>query len=92
MKISIEDKSISSLEDIGKYTPNLMFFNRGQQGLTSPSIRGISASITSYSSPVSLYVDGVPTMSSFGFSDGLEDIERIEVLKGPQGTLYGKKL
>ncbi len=89
-EISIEDKSISSLEDIGKYTPNLMFFNRGQQGLTSPSIRGISASITSYSSPVSLYVDGVPTMSSFGFSDGLEDIERIEVLKGPQGTLYGK--
>lgn len=89
-EISMEDKSISTVEDIGKYTPNLMFFNTGAQGLTSPSIRGISASITSYSSPVSLYVDGVPTMSSFGFSDGLEDIERIEVLKGPQGTLYGK--
>ena len=89
-EISMEDKSISSIEDIGKYTPNLSFFNRGQQGLTSPSIRGVTASITSYSSPVSLYVDGIPTMNSFGFSDGLEDIERIEVLKGPQGTLYGK--
>lgn len=89
-EISMEDNSISTLEDIGKYTPNLLFFNTGQQGLTSPSIRGIAASITSYSSPVSLYVDGVPTMSSFGFTDVLDDIERIEVLKGPQGTLYGK--
>jgi len=89
-ELKIKDYSISSLEDIGKFTPNLMFFNTGQQGLTSPSIRGIAASVASYSTPVSLYVDGVPTMSSFGFADGLEDIERIEVLKGPQGTLYGK--
>lgn len=88
--IKIEDFSISSLEDIGKYSSNLYFFNTGQQGLTSPSIRGVGANIVSFSSPISLYVDGVPTMSSFGFSDELEDIERIEVLKGPQGTLYGK--
>ena len=89
-ELKMDDYSIHSLEDIGKYTPNLLFFNTGQQGLTSPSIRGIAASVASYSTPVSLYVDGVPTMSSFGFADGLEDIERIEVLKGPQGTLYGK--
>lgn len=88
--IQLEDQSISNIEDIGKYSPNLFFFNTGQQGLLSPSIRGIAASVISYSTPVSLYVDGVPTMSSFGFADGLEDIERIEVLKGPQGTLYGK--
>ncbi|MCV6606674.1 MAG: TonB-dependent receptor, partial [Campylobacterales bacterium] len=86
----IEDYSISTLEDIGKYTSNLMLFNTGQQGLTSPSIRGIAASVATYSTPVSLYVDGVPTMSSFGYSDSIEDIERIEVLKGPQGTFYGK--
>jgi len=87
---SINDKSISTLDDIAKYTPNLFLFNTGFQGLTTPSIRGISANLLSFSSPVSMYVDGVPTMSSFGFSDGLMDIERIEVLKGPQGTLYGK--
>jgi iron complex outermembrane recepter protein len=88
--MSLEDKSISDLSDIAKYTPNLLMFNTGTQSLVIPSIRGISAGVVSYSSPVSLYVDGVPTMSAFGFSDALGDIERIEVLKGPQGTLYGK--
>lgn len=88
--IDIEDKSILNLKDIAKYTPNLMLFHSGQSGLTLPSIRGVSGSILSFSSPVSLYVDGVPTMNSFGYDDAIEDIERIEVLKGPQGTLYGK--
>lgn len=88
--IALEDKSISSLEDIAKYTPNLMLYNTGQEGLIVPSIRGISANVLSYSTPVGLYVDGVPNSSSFGFDDSLGDIERIEVLRGPQGTLYGK--
>ncbi|MFV0561694.1 TonB-dependent receptor [Malaciobacter mytili] len=89
-EISIEDKSISSLEDIGKYTPNLILYNTGQEGLIVPSIRGISGNVLSYSTPVGLYVDGIPTTSAFGFDDALGDIERIEVLRGPQGTLYGK--
>lgn len=88
--LALEDKSIESLDDIAQYTPNLMLFNTGQQGLTPPSIRGLSANVLSFSTPVSLYVDGVPTMNSFGYADALEDIERIEVLRGPQGTLYGK--
>ncbi|WP_323126545.1 TonB-dependent receptor [Aliarcobacter butzleri] len=89
-EMSIEDKSIDSLEDIAKYTPNLMLYNTGQEGLIVPSIRGISGNVLSYSTPVGLYVDGVPTTSAFGFDDSLGDIERIEVLRGPQGTLYGK--
>lgn len=88
--ISIEDKSIDSLEDIAKYTPNLMLYNTGQEGLIVPSIRGISGNVLSYSTPVGLYVDGVPTTSTFGFDDAISDIERIEILRGPQGTLYGK--
>lgn len=89
-EISLEDKSIESLEDIAKYTPNLILYNTAQEGLIVPSIRGISGNILSFSTPVGLYVDGVPTTSAFGFDDSLGDIERIEVLRGPQGTLYGK--
>ena len=37
-----------------------------------------------------LYVDGVPILCGVGFEDEMLDIERIEVLRGPQGTLYGK--
>lgn len=88
--ISMQDKSISSLDDIAKYTPGLLLFNASKKGLTVPSIRGIYANITSFSSPISMYVDGVPTLNGLGFEDALGDIERIEVLKGPQGTLYGK--
>lgn len=89
-EISIEDKSISSLEDIAKYTPNMMLYNTGQEGLIVPSIRGISGNVLSFSTPVALFVDGVPNTSAFGFDDAIGDIERIEILRGPQGTLYGK--
>lgn len=85
----IEDKQISNLGDIAKFTPNLLLYNTGQQGLTWPSVRGISANISPLSTPVALYVDGIAYMNSFGYGDELEDIERIEILRGPQGSLYG---
>jgi len=37
-----------------------------------------------------LYVDGVPVLNAIGFENEMLDIERVEVLKGPQGTIYGK--
>jgi iron complex outermembrane receptor protein len=86
----IENRNISYLEDIALYTPSLLMFNTGEVALTTPSIRGIVSNISAFSTPVGLYIDGVPTMSSFGFSNALLDVQRVEVLKGPQGTLYGK--
>lgn len=89
-EISMGDKSISNLKDVAKYTPGLMLFHEGQEGVTTPSIRGISASSINPHSPVGMYIDGAPVLNNAGFADPLMDIERIEVLKGPQGTLYGK--
>ena len=89
-KERLNDSSITKLDEIGLYTPNLLLFNTGEEGLVTPSIRGISGDISSFSTPVSLYVDGVPIMNSFGYTSALLDVDRIEVLKGPQGTLYGK--
>lgn len=84
----IEDKNIDSITDIADYTPNFINFNSGIVGLYVPSIRGIHQDGAG-GSPVGLFIDGVPVLSSTGFSDDLVDIERVEVLKGPQGSLYG---
>ncbi len=88
--ITIEDSQIESTKDIGEYVPNLMTAHGGPRSFFSMiGIRGISN--TGVGDPgVALYIDDVPYSDLFIFNTPLYDIERIEVLKGPQGTLYGK--
>ena len=89
--IDIEDKNIDGLWDLMDHVPGLMNFDTGMSDMFSqPSMRGITAPSNTFNSSVGLYVDGVPVFSSPGFTASLLDIERVEVLRGPQGTLYGK--
>lgn len=87
---SVEDKNLVDLQDMSYFVPNFYLFGAGDTGAFSPTIRGVSAIIQTGSSAVGLYVDGVATTNSFGFNSFLNDVERVEVLRGPQGTLYGK--
>jgi len=89
-EFDIEDKRLESIIDIGKYTPNLMIFDIGFSTSTPPSIRGLFTDALTLESTMGIYVDGIPMTMGVGINDTLMDIERIEVLKGPQGTLYGK--
>ncbi len=89
-EFDIKDRQIESVKDIGRYTPNLLLPNLGDNGILAPTIRGISSDPHSISTTVSINIDGIPGFSSIGYDAVLEDIERIEVLKGPQGTLYGR--
>ncbi|SMC97322.1 iron complex outermembrane recepter protein [Desulfocicer vacuolatum DSM 3385] len=87
---SIEDNSIKSIKDIAPFTPGLMLYDNGGRESLSPTMRGLHTETGSFSSALGMFVDGIPVLGTSGFDVTLMDIERIEVLKGPQGTLYGK--
>lgn len=85
---TIKNNDINTMHDIGALTPNLFMPNYGSK-LTSPVyIRGIGSRINSPS--VGLYVDGIPYFEKSTFAFEFFDLERIEVLRGPQGTLFGR--
>ncbi|MEM9152475.1 MAG: TonB-dependent receptor, partial [Cyanobacteria bacterium P01_F01_bin.3] len=86
---------LTSLEDVIDYTPGVNFNGDGQPGQGTVTMRAVSQES---SIPVTaIYVDDVPltTSTPFAFGAGvlldglLGDLERVEVIKGPQGTLYG---
>ncbi|TBU90054.1 TonB-dependent siderophore receptor [Stutzerimonas kirkiae] len=84
---TLEEKGISSIDDVIAEIPNMA--SNTWQG-TSVNIRGLNTSKFTNNNPVVIYIDGVPHSSRFGFDASLANVERVEVLRGPQGTLYGK--
>lgn len=87
-RLAIESRNIAGIKDVGSLVPNLFIPDYGSK-LTSPVyIRGIGAKINSPS--IGLYVDGIPYFEKSAFDFNLNEIENIEVLRGPQGTLYGR--
>jgi iron complex outermembrane receptor protein len=86
----LEASGIGSIEDLQNMTPGLSV-SRQAAGINT-FIRGIGASDTSagQEAAVATYVDGVYIPSGYGALFAFSNIERIEVLKGPQGTLFGR--
>ncbi len=85
---TIENKEISSIKGLSARVPNFFMPDYGSK-LTSPVyIRGIGSRINSPS--VGLYIDHVPHFEKSAFDVDFYEIERIEVLRGPQGTLFGR--
>lgn len=84
------DKGIASVEGLVKITPGLSY---ADSGLGTPvySLRGVGFFETSIGArpTVSVYVDEVPLPFSVMAKGAAFDLERVEVLKGPQGTLFG---
>lgn len=88
----ITEQHMVEIADLTRAVPNLSFTTQGGPGNQNLELRGISS--TAGSSTVSVYLDDIPmtvrNLDTQGQAEpGFFDVERVEVLRGPQGTLYG---
>ena len=90
----IDKRGITNTDDMFASMPGMGGYSApGSRGATSLSIRGISGGVGSNISldpAVGMYVDGVYVGKMLGTAMDVAQIERIEILRGPQGTLYGR--
>src|SRR5688572_19035417 len=85
----IESAGIERPHDFIALTPNMTVVQTQNPGNSFITIRGVSEARNS-DMPVAVVVDGVLMTNPAQFNQELFDIEQIEVLKGPQGALYGR--
>ncbi|HEY4546514.1 MAG TPA: TonB-dependent receptor [Pedomonas sp.] len=89
----LERRNITSLDQLGSFAPNVKI-ERGSSNatVTQISIRGATTlnPAMTWEPAVGLYLDGVYLGKAQGGFFDVADIERVEVLRGPQGTLYGR--
>lgn len=89
---ALQDAGVRDIKDLQMLVPGLTVTSTQSESLTSARIRGVGTvgDNIGLESSVGVVIDGVyRPRNSVGFGD-LGEIERIEVLKGPQGTLFGK--
>ena len=92
----LQARHLTNLSQIAAFTPNLVFDpgtgDTGGSANAQVYIRGVGQSDFLFTSEpgVGIYVDGVYMARSIGSMMDLIDVERVEVLRGPQGTVFGK--
>lgn len=84
----LQNQQIVSLKELTAIMPNFFMPDYGSRANTPVFIRGIGTKARG--TAVGFYVDGVPHYESSAFDIDLSDIASVEVLRGPQGTLYGR--
>ncbi len=85
----LEARGITSLTDLTQATPGLSYSTDFGRSGERPVVRGISVTRLDAPQPVSVFIDGVYVRDGV-LSLGIDDAQRIEVIKGPQSALYGR--
>ncbi|MDE6487764.1 MAG: TonB-dependent receptor plug domain-containing protein, partial [Paramuribaculum sp.] len=80
--------SISSLKGVSEVAPNFFMPDYGSRMTSSIYVRGVGSRMDN--SAVGLTIDNVPFLNKNAYDFMMADIDRIEVLRGPQSTLYGR--
>ncbi len=88
----LQQSSIKTMSDLASITPVLDSYQSQNSGFSSWGIRSLNTSSQNFGleSAVGAYVDGVYRSRQSAISNQLTDIEAVEILRGPQGTLFGK--
>ena len=88
----LKDMGITAVDQLGYTVPGVNIFQFGQQTTTTITIRGVSQNdfADQNEAPVAVYQDGAYNSFIGGAGFNLFDVERVEVLLGPQGTLFGR--
>ena len=84
----LEAQHAQNLRALSVYVPNLYVPDYGSKITSAVYIRGIGSRLNT--SAVGFYVDNIPYLDKSAFDFELQDIQRVDVLRGPQGTLYGR--
>ena len=85
------DKNQDSLADYIRQVPGVVF-SQQSSGLNQITIRGVTGGFQRAKAPVSFYIDDMPVVSDPSATPDVRsfDVERVEILRGPQGTLFGE--
>ena len=86
--LDMEKQDVNSLKELSSFAPNFYIPDYGSKITSSVYIRGIGSRIDQPA--VGLYVDGIPMLNKSLFDFDFYDIRFIEILRGPQSTLYGR--
>jgi iron complex outermembrane receptor protein len=90
---TLDRQQVKDVTDLARFVPSLQFNQQGDQSAVLLTLRGIGndSAYTEVADPeVAIYVDGVYSPRAQGAVVLLYDLERAEVLRGPQGTLFGR--
>jgi iron complex outermembrane recepter protein len=84
-------RGVQELEDIAAATPGLAFEDFSSSFSAAPVMRGLTqVNVSSDVQNVATFVDGIYIQRNYAIDIGLADVQRIEVVKGPQSALYGQ--
>ncbi|MBI0329429.1 TonB-dependent receptor [Burkholderia plantarii] len=86
---ALDAAQVNNTMDLRRVLPGVQMANGGSALFPMISVRGVSSAQDFYNPALTVYVDGVPQLPTFTMQT-LLNVDRVELLKGPQGTLYGK--